>query len=191
MTGVQTCALPIFVVRQCLIKKNNSDETTMQLTIQVKIRTLVDGILSGMDLGSLAFIKSIVPVLLPEHIYLNAVTTPLVDKAPTLGINSINDKSLQTLISTLDKKLLEGKIESTFNSVGKSIFSTFKSITEMVGGDGLTIAPSEFDDVNGVGTIKLDILQTAMKTMKVENVSSSDFLLMVKHLHSVDRKSVV
>ena len=140
----------------------------------------------GMDLGSLAFIKSIVPVLLPEHIYLNAVTTPLVDKAPTLGINSINDKSLQTLISTLDKKLLEGKIESTFNSVGKSIFSTFKSITEMVGGDGLTIAPSEFDDVNGVGTIKLDILQTAMKTMKVENVSSSDFLLMVKHLHSVD-----
>ena len=174
------------VVRQCLIKKNNSDETTMQLTIQVKIRTLVDGILSGMDLGSLAFIKSIVPVLLPEHIYLSAVTTPLVDKAPTLGINSINDKSLQTLISTLDKKLLEGKIESTFNSIGKSIFSTFKSITEMVGGDGLTIAPSEFDDVNGVGTIKLDILQTAMKTMKVENVSSSDFLLMVKHLHSVD-----
>ncbi|MDE6565886.1 MAG: hypothetical protein K2L47_02325, partial [Clostridia bacterium] len=177
-----------FIVRQCLIKKNQAGETTMQLTIQVKAKTLVESILKGMDLGSAEFIKSIVPVALPQDIYINAITTPQIDKKPILGINSINSDTLQTLLTTLDGKVLNGQIEKIFNQVGNSIFSTFNKITEIVGADCLELAPSDFDAIDGEGKIKLDILQTAMRAMKVENVTSSDFLLMIKHLHSLDYK---
>ncbi len=182
------------VVKQCIIKKNAKDaegkpaDVTMQLTIQVRINKLVEGILKGMDLGSLDIISSVVPLLLPKNIYLSAVTTPQIDKSPTLGINAIDGAKLQKLISSLDSKLLNGKVEQIFNTIGNTIFKTFNNITEMVGADNLSIAPSEFDDPNGTGFIKIDILQAAMSKMKIQNVTSSDFLLMVKHLHSIDYK---
>lgn len=182
------------VVKQCVIKKNAKDEdgkpadVTMQLTIQVKINKLVEGILNGMDLGSMQIISSVVPLLLPKNIYLTAITTPQIDKAPVLGINAIDGAKLQTLIHSLDSKLLEGKVENIFNSIGNTIFESFNKITEAVGANNLSIAPSEFNDPNGTGTIKIDILQAAMRKMEIENVTSSDFLLMIKHLHSIDYK---
>ena len=177
-----------FIVRQCLIRKNQNGETTMQLTLQVKAKTLVEGILKGLDLGNFDFVKSIVPLALPQDIYVNAVTTPQIDKKPVLGINSIDNNLLQTLLTTVDAKAANGKIEEIFNKVGNTIFSAFNKITEIVGADCLEMAPSEFDDINGEGKIKFDILQTAMRAMKVQNVTSSDFLLMIKHLHSLDYK---
>ncbi|MDE6967852.1 MAG: hypothetical protein K2P12_04260 [Clostridia bacterium] len=174
-------------IRQCYITqdKANKDSFTMQLTIQVKIRNLVSDILETQDLGSLEFVKAIVPTLLPKDIFITAKTTPKADKAPVLGLNSINEDTLKTLITSLDSKLLEGKITNIFNSVGKTIFSSFKQIEEMVGTNNITIAPST-DPNKQSGEIRLDVLQTVMIAMGADQVTTPDFLKMVQHLHSID-----
>lgn len=171
-------------VAQCNIKKNANGESTISVILKVKINTLVKEILSSFDFQGFDFLKNLIPSLLPKSIYITANTTPEVDKAPTLGINSIKEETIQKILYTADSKYVNGTIEKTLNSVGKSIFSTINSINEMTQKQGIVIVPSTEETANG--EIKLDLLTTALRQMNVTNVTSTDFLLMVKHMHTVD-----
>lgn len=180
----------MLAVRQCLITQDANEVNTIEVVIQVKIHNLINEIIAGQDLGKFdGLVKAGLPLILkslPNNIYLIARTTPELDKAPTLGINSINSEVLQRLITTLDSKVLNGQIESIFNSAGNTIFSTIKKINELAtegSSAGIKITPSS---ENSDGKVEINILQALMKKMNVENVTSSDFLLMVKHLHLVN-----
>ena len=171
-------------IAQCNIKENANGENTISVILKVKINTLVKEILSGFDFQGFDFLKNLIPSLLPKSIYITANTTPEIDKAPTLGINSIKEETIQKILYTADSKYVNGAIEKTLNSVGKSIFSAINSINEMTQKQGIVIAPST--EETATGEIKLDLLTTALRQMNVTNVTSTDFLLMVKHMHTVD-----
>lgn len=184
----------VVAIGQCLITKSSNDPkdpATFEIVIQVKIHSLVEQVISSIDLGSMdGLVRASLPLIkkhVPDSLYLIARTTPEVDSSPTLGINSIDAEVLQRLISTIDKKVANGQIEKVLNSVGNTIFSTVKKINELATeGDsaGISITPSTAEGENG--TIEINLLTALMKKMDITNVTSSDFLTMVKHLHLVN-----
>ncbi len=191
-----------FEIKQCVLTGNKFDEkaTTMSLTIKVNIRNLITDIIFNdkntendeeketkfsEDVFKIAMTKT---GIVPESIFLTATTTPKLDKAPVLGINAIDNEKLQTLLKTIDTKLTNGVIESNFNKVGSTIFEYFNKISQMIdeNGNGIIFANSLDADGNIINSyVEIDILQKALKTMKITNVSTSDFLLMVRHLHTI------
>lgn len=194
-----------FEIKQCTLSVNKDDEkaTTMSLVIKVDIRNLVTDLIFNEKTnaenetsdGKSAFTEDVFKIaitktgILPESIFLTATTTPKLDKAPVLGINSIDNEKLQTLLNTIDTKLLNGVIEQQFNNVGRAIFTSFESISNMIdeNGNGIIFANSFDQDGNIINSyMEIDILQKALKTMNITNVSTSDFLTMARHLHTID-----
>lgn len=181
----------VVAIRQCLLTKNSNSETTLKLTIELKVADLAAAAITSLASGEngssemdmLVQLKPLIKAILPKKVYVNLITTPEVDKAPTFGINSIDDQYVKKIMSAADAN---GNIENTLNGIGTTICNVFAKVTELTGTGGFVLAPSE--GTTAAGTIKIDALQMLMSAMKVDTVSSEDFLLMMKHLHSVDFK---
>lgn len=180
-----------FAVRQVLLYKDSDNVTTMKATLQIKIENLVKDIIAGTELSPtiVNLINTLVPLLLPDSIFINLTITPEKDTDPVFGINNVKEESLKTLLYNLDRQFLDGKIQNIMSQVGTQIFNGFKTVTDIAGNYGIVITPSILDKDGkpvGDGKADIDILQAAMKGMGIKNVTSTDFLLMVKHLHSID-----
>lgn len=170
----------VITVKQSIIKVDKNDVATVKLTIQLKVKELIKALLEtqGGNLPKIA--KSLIGGIVPKEIYISTTITPNVQNAPAFSINSIDDTLVRTVLTTADKAT-GGSIMQTLNSVGKTIVSVFDQINEFVGVNGMKFLQTKTE-----GGISLDSLQMTMRVMGVKNVTSRDFLSMIKHLHSID-----
>lgn len=167
-------------IKQAVIKISPENIATMSLTVKITTKTLVQNMLNK-NQNIPFWAKNLLVGLVPKTTFITATITPKEDKMPTLGINSIDNKLLQTLLTNVDKST-NGQISGILKPIGTTIFNTFKTIDEFVGTNGLQFQQTQQEG----GFISLDALQSTMYALNITNVTTKDFLLMVKHLHNFD-----
>lgn len=170
-------------IKQTIINLDEQENAHLKLTIQVKVKEIVKELVKQIQ-EIPPFVKNIISGIVPKNIYLSASISPTQKADPVLSINSIDDNLVQTLLYSLDSKF-DGKITNIFNTISETLYNTYMQVQEFAGINGIKFAQTQT-----AGGISLDALQIVMHAMKVENVTSSDFLLMVKHLHSVDLSGI-
>ena len=172
-------------VKQVIVTANeqNNDNSTLKLTLGLNTKTLADSMLkkAGLSAGLIGLVKG----FLPTTIYFSCTITPMANSAPTLQINTIDEELMGKAVIAIDNIMAKTgskqNLTSILNTVGKTLYDVFNKV-ETLAGEG-SIVFGNYNDQNGLA---VDTLQIIMKSMGVENVSTNEFLLMIKHLHSYD-----
>lgn len=163
------------------------ENTTMSFTVRVNVKNIVNAVLNKNAMSDNT--KNIVNMFTPEKIFFTGTITPLLNGTPALQINSIDEKLMNKTICAIDNIMAKTGTEMSFSSIlnktGETIYNVFNKIGEVAGANGIY-----FSSQDDVGNISIDTIQMMMSTMEVENVTSSDFLLMLQHLHSIDNSGM-
>lgn len=172
-------------VKQVIVTANEhkNDNSTLKLTLGLNTKTLADSMLkkAGLNAGLIGLVKG----FLPTTIYFSCTITPMADSAPTLQINTIDAELMKKAVMAIDNIMAKTgnnqNLSAILNTVGKTLYDVFNKV-EKLAGEGSIV----FGNYNNQNGLAVDTLQIIMKSMGVENVSTNEFLLMVKHLHSYD-----
>lgn len=175
--------LQVLEVKQAIINIDEQDNANVTLTIQFKVKQMVEALMQKVS-GIPNFVKSLAISIVPKSIFLGATVTPTQNAEPILSINSIDDELIRTVLFTLDSKI-GGSISSAFNSISTSLFNGYKTMQEFAGVNGIKFMQTQTD-----GGLALDSMQVIMRAMNVKTVTTADFLLMIKHLHSADHSGI-
>ena len=183
----------LFEVNQVIITPNGDtlETANFKVTLSADLAMLAMSAISEVE-NVPAFISSMIPVLLPDKLFFSFALTPGTEETPELHLNNLNKKMMSQLIVTTNN-LLALKNESTgedssfdFNAmldtIGDEVNKLFQKVNTAVGEGGMSFASSEGTG----GLMNLDTLQALISIAGMDNVTSSDFLLMIKHFHSVD-----
>ena len=168
----------------------DTSNAKFKITLSMKIRDLMTSMVANMG-GVPDFVKNMIPALMPDVIFFSMELTPGTASSPGIQLNHMKPELMSKIIVAMDNVLgLQGGGESAdgagqftsiLNKVGNTVHDLFQKVNNLVGDEGISFASS----TDG-GIMNIDTLQAMMYAMDVKNVSSTDFLLMVKHLHSVD-----
>ena len=183
----------VFGVDQIIITPSGDDveNAKFKVTLSLKARDLITSMLAKTG-GLPDFAMSMIPALMPNIIYFSMEMTPGAATAPSIQLNNIEPALMDKVIIAMDNILAmqgapsenaTGKFTGILNNVGQVVHDVFQKVHTLVGDEGITFASS----VDG-GIMNIDTLQAMMFAMNVKNVTSTDFLLMVKHLHAADHE---
>ncbi len=166
---------------------NNITAATFKATLAINVRAMVANILKPFGLPD--FLTSMISGMSPKTIYVSLSLDPTSIDAPEFQINSIDKEMMARLVRALDNLMGKsgdtagGAFTSILTQVSGFVNTAFTKVHGLVGDEGISFASTDED-----ASMNVDVLQAMMSIMNVKNVSSTDFLLMIKHLHSVDNK---